>query len=63
MSSGDRARSSLNLLCIGAIQQCHRFYNEARPHSALNWKTPKKFALSQRAEATLQDNQEPENPT
>lgn len=45
------------------IQAWRRFYNEARPHSALNWKTPKEFALSQRAKATLQDNQEPENPT
>ena len=45
------------------IEAWRRFYNEARPHSALNWKTPKEFALSQRAKATLQDNQEPENPT
>jgi len=45
------------------IEAWRRFYNEARPHSALNWKTPKEFALSQRAKATLQGNQEPENPT
>jgi len=28
------------------IEAWRRVYNEARPHSGLNWKTPEEFALS-----------------
>jgi putative transposase len=42
------------------IAAWRRFYNEARPHSALDWQTPKEFALKNGFQPVLQSNNEPE---
>ena len=42
------------------IEDWRRFYNEARPHSALDWQTPKEFALKNGFKPVLQNNIEPE---
>jgi putative transposase len=45
------------------IAAWRRGYNEARPHSALNWQTPNEFALKAGLKPCLQSTKEPENPT
>lgn len=42
------------------IESWRRFYNEARPYSALDWQTPKEFALKNGSKPVLQINNEPE---
>jgi len=42
------------------IEAWRRFYNEARPHSALDWKTPSEFALQHGFKPVLQGKKEPE---
>lgn len=44
----------------GKIDAWRAYYNEARPHSALNWLTPSDFARQQRESATTKATQEPE---
>ena len=36
------------------------FYNEERPHSALDWQTPKEFSLKNGSKPCLQNNKEPD---
>jgi putative transposase len=42
------------------IEAWRRFYNEARPHSALDWKTPSEFARQARLQPGLSRTKEPE---
>jgi putative transposase len=42
------------------IEAWRGFYNEERPHSALDWKTPKEFALKNGSKPCLQNNKEPD---
>jgi len=42
------------------IEAWRYFYNEERPQSALDWETPKDFALKNGATACLQNNGEPD---
>ena len=42
------------------IQAWRRFYNEARPHRALDLQTPKEFALKNGFKPVLQINKDPE---
>ncbi len=42
------------------IEVWRRFYNEARPHSALDWQTPTEFARQTGLKPGLSNNQEPE---
>ena len=42
------------------IEAWRGFYNEVRPHSALDWKTPKEFALENGSKPCLQNNKEPD---
>jgi putative transposase len=42
------------------IEAWRSFYNEERPHSALDWKTPKEFALKNGSKPCLQNNKEPD---
>jgi putative transposase len=44
------------------IEAWRKGYNEARPHSALNWQTPNEFALKAGLTPCLQSTKEPENP-
>ena len=45
------------------IEFWRKHYNEARPHSALDWRTPSEFARQTGPGPGLSMNQEPENPT
>ena len=38
------------------IEAWRGFYNEERPHSALDWQTPKKFALKNGSKPCIQNN-------
>jgi len=42
------------------IEAWRGFYNEERPHSALDWRTPKEFALKNGSKPCLQNNNEPD---
>ena len=42
------------------IEAWRGFYNEERPHSALDWQTPKEFALKNGPKPCLQNNKEPD---
>ena len=42
------------------IEAWRRFYNEARPHSALDWQTPSEFARQTRLQPCLSRTKEPE---
>ena len=42
------------------IEAWRRHYNEARPHSALDWRTPMEFARQTGLKPGLSDNKEPE---
>jgi putative transposase len=42
------------------IEAWRSFYNEERPHSALDWQTPKEFALRNGSKPCLQTNKEPD---
>jgi putative transposase len=42
------------------IEAWRGFYNEERPHSALDWQTPKEFALKNGSKPCLQNNKEPD---
>jgi putative transposase len=41
------------------IEAWRGFYNEERPHNALDWQTPKEFALKSGSKPCLQKNKEP----
>lgn len=45
------------------IEAWRRHYNESRPHSALDWKTPTEFAQQTGLKHGLSDSKEPEIPT
>ena len=42
------------------IEAWRRFYNEARPHSALDWQTPTEFARQTRRQPGLSRTKAPE---
>ena len=42
------------------IEAWRGFYNEERPHSALDWQKPKEFALKNGSKPCLQNNKEPD---
>ena len=42
------------------IEAWRRFYNEARPHSALDWQTPSEFARQTRLQPGLSRTKDPE---
>ena len=42
------------------IEAWRQHYNEARPHSALDWRTPKEFARQRGEKPGLKGNNEPE---
>jgi putative transposase len=42
------------------IEAWRDFYNEERPHSALDWQIPKKFALKNGSKPCLQNNKAPD---
>jgi putative transposase len=42
------------------IEAWRGFYNKERPQSALDWQTPKEFALKNRSKPCLQNNKEPD---
>ena len=44
----------------GKIEAWRRHYNEARPHSALDWLTPSEFARQTGLKAGLSSSKEPE---
>ena len=45
------------------IEAWRQYYNEDRPHSAIDWRTPAEFARQTGPRPGLSSSKKPENPT